>query len=126
MIADTFRLDGRVTVTPSPAVADRAFQADVSFPVLQTFAVTDKHTDVVDLIADAPVVLPLGGLENVHVLALRSDQPVTLSITTAKGTSQLLPLDSIIWVSKIYPILSASLVRDTGVATRVHFLLCET
>lgn len=78
---------------------------------------------VIQLTVDAPVPVALDGLTGVNALYLEADFPVRLVVTSAAGTSQAIPAESISLVSREVAITALSLVRVAGQATTVILIL---
>lgn len=71
--------------------------------------------------SDAPLVVGLDA--PVNMLQLEANNPVTVSITSAAGTSQSSPAEFLALVSRAVPITGISLLRVAGQSTTVRLIL---
>lgn len=78
---------------------------------------------VVRLTVDSPVSVSLDGWTAINALYLEADFPVRLVVTSAAGTSQTIPAESMSLVSREVAITALSLVRVAGQATTVILIL---
>lgn len=75
------------------------------------------------LSTDAPFVVNLAEMPAINILQLEADFAVTVSVTSAAGTSQSVPLEFLFLVSRKVPITGISLLRVAGQATAVRLIL---
>ena len=87
-----------------------------------------KHSDEYSLTVDSPVPINFGGIANANVVMLQPQGgSVTVAITSADGTSQEVPVDTLlIIISKSVPVTAISATRATGVTTQLNVFLAES
>lgn len=86
-----------------------------------------KSVQTHDLVADAPVVVSLGGLSQFEVLVLRAvGGKVRVRLTSADGASQSVPVDGLlVLISLAVPFTAMDLTRLAGTATTVVVFMGE-
>ena len=76
------------------------------------------------LAVDSPVPVSLGGLSGVSALILTSTSKCTVRLTSAAGTQQLVPMDSIlVLLSQTVPFTAIDLIRPAGIPVTVKVFL---
>lgn len=85
---------------------------------------TEQYSQIT-LTADAPVVLPLGGLADANVLIVKAvGGKVTVRITSSDGSQQAVPVDSFLaLISASTPMTAVDVARSPGVQTVVKYFL---
>lgn len=102
----------------------------VSLPRGEVFAAIDLRVPCdpppssrsVTISGDDPVAVALDGLV-VNVVQIAADAPVVVVVTSDAGTSQSIPCESLILVSRAVAITAISLVRVAGQVTTVRLIL---
>ena len=86
-----------------------------------------KHSDEYNLTVDTAVPIAFGGILNANVVMVQPQGgTVTLAITSADGTSQEVPVDTLlIIISKTVPVTAISATRAAGVTTQLNVFLAE-
>lgn len=85
--------------------------------------VSDAASRPIMLTSDAPFVVDLAEMPEVNMLLMEADQPVTVQVTSAAGTSQSLPCEVWFVESRAVPITGIALVRVAGQTTTVRLTL---
>jgi hypothetical protein len=78
---------------------------------------------IVSLASDAPFDVSLDGMAAVHAIYAEADQPFTLRVDSAAGSSQSIPAESVHIISRAVAITAIALVRAAGQATTVRLIL---
>ncbi len=114
-------------MTPAMGGEDGSFNPDIPAPIEERLRLSKKHYDEMSLSADAFVAVALGGLSNVHVLVVKvPGGRVTLRLTSAAGSQQLVPCEElVVLVSKTVPLTAIDVQRAPGVTTTVRLFLGE-
>lgn len=86
----------------------------------------DPSERVIPLTSDAAFIVAMDGLTEINAIDIESDQPVTVVLTSAAGTAQSVPVESIRIVSRAVPFTAISLVRVAGQATTVRLILGQS
>ena len=95
--------------------------------VVKRLPISKKHTDEYILTVDTAVPIGFGGIVNAAVVMLQvQGGKVTVTITSADGTSQNVPADALfILISATTPVTAISVTRSSGIPTNVNVLLAE-
>lgn len=123
----TLQLTGAYTLTPPSYPPSSAQQ--VGSPIGQTNYVKRWSAQTVDVTSDAATSIPLpGGSSQVHFVyvAVQGGSPVDLLLTSADGTSQVVPCDplAIVYCNN-RPVTAISVVRTPGVLATLTYLIAE-
>lgn len=123
----TLQLSGSYTLTP-PAYPPSASQT-IGSPISETNYVQRWAANEVDLLTDAPTAIPLpGGAAQIHFLYVKvqGGAPIDLLLTSADGSQQVLPVDSL---SILYfnnrPVTAVSAVRSPGIQATLTYLIAQ-
>jgi hypothetical protein len=94
---------------------------------MQEYVTLDaKNLEPSQLTVDTPVAVNFGGVTNCNVLIIQSDRPITVTVTSAAGTSQSFPCDGYLQlISRTVPITAVSLTRTPATLTNVSVFLGE-
>lgn len=121
-----FNLKGAYTIQPLLG-GDTSFAPSVETPICETAQVVARHVDDFDLTSDSPFALSFGGVTNAHIVILKTSGHVKVTVTSADGTSQVIPCDGFLQLqSKTVPITAISLTRDAATETTGNYVLCQT
>lgn len=118
-MADVFAIAGSYSATPasgSPS-ADPVITASVDERLMLGTELFSQIT----LTTDAPVALPFGGLTSAAALIVKCvGGPITVIMTSAAGTSQVVPVDSFLaLISATNPLTAINVARAPGGAPTV-------
>ena len=95
-------------------------------PINATVILDEKQPAQYTLNADGPQVVAFGGVTNAHVLDISTDRPITVTVTSAAGAAQVIPVDGELHlVSRTVPITAVSLTRTPATLTNVNVFLGE-
>lgn len=83
----------------------------------------DPSKRVFQLTSDAPFAVSLDGMTGVNVIHVQADQPVRISVDSAVGTAQTLPLEYFSLISRSVAITAITFLRVAGQATTVTLIL---
>lgn len=113
----TLQIDGDTVYLPSDADVSAPSQP---WPLDERISLSSyKVIAPLSLLADGPIALALDGL-SVNALRVQTNNPITMRITTAAGTTQVIPVDPLaVIVSLTVPITAIDFTRQSGVATEV-------
>lgn len=124
-MAKLFTLSGSWTVAPPGSVASGVISAAVQLD--ERLSVGDESFgSPVTLSSDAPVSVPVPASGGAAVLCLKvtSGAEIVARITTAAGTTQIVPVDSFLLLeSRTSPITALTLTRTPATATTVEVFL---
>lgn len=124
-LAETLLLDGQLSINPSPAAAcSSGVDLGTTVQLSESMSINAKLATAFTLSADAPFPIDLTATPNVNALYIEADSKVKLTVTTADGAAQLIPVDPImIWFSGTVPITALSLTRLASTTTNVKLIL---
>ena len=123
-MADRFTLTADGQTVPSSSQTSGIAVLDV--PVNESFTLTWKRTDIVELTVDTPVTVPLPGpTPQAAVLMLKAvGGKVKATITNADGAAQVISFDSVlILINQSAMITALTLTRLPAVDTFVHVFM---
>ena len=123
-MADTFTLAG--SWSANPAIGAPSGIAYFCTPISEALQLTRKDYDTIVLAADAPVAVDFGGgVTSAHVVIIKATGgKVKVALTSADGTLQAIPVDSmLILISRTVPFTALELTRLAGTATQVEVFL---
>lgn len=96
-MSDTLTLSGQVAILPdSTSDADLSGDFEIKVPLSQTLTLSRKEGVTVVLADTTPVAVNLGALVNVHALIIRTNLAISVTVTSASGASQVIPVDSLL------------------------------
>jgi len=123
-MADVFKFNGSYTSTPAGSTSGFP---EVSCHFDETVALTKKTVVSMILTSDSPASVPLGGLTNVNVLAVKViGGHLKLTVTSSDGSAQSVPVDSVYMsISLAVPITAVTVTRDPAVETQVQIFMGE-
>jgi hypothetical protein len=124
-MASFFKLAGAWTA--APAVGAPSSDPDMPAPIDERLSLVRKHYDEVRLTSDGDTVVGFGGVVNAHVVIIKPvTKKVTVKLTSADGTDQVVPVEEFLAViSENTPFTAIDLARETGVITNVKVFLGE-
>jgi hypothetical protein len=124
-LADSFKLLGSYDL--NPLTAPLSFAQVQSAPINEAMTVKATMWTEMNLILDPAYTVNFGGVTNAHIVILKSTNgKVLATITTADGTSQVVPFDTYwILMSEASPVTALTLTRVAGVETTVRIFLAE-
>ncbi len=122
-LTETLLLNGQLSINPSPACGcdpDLGTLVQLAY----SMSIAAKLSTAFVVPSDAPVVIDLTTLPEVNALYIDADEKVKLTITTADGTAQVIPVDPLmIWFSESVPITALSITRVASTDTTVRLIL---
>lgn len=122
-MADLFAISGSYTATP----ASGSPSADplITAPLDEKLMLATELASQITLNSDGPTSLPFGGLSAVNALILKTvGGKITVTITSADGTAQAVPVDSFLaLVSSSADITAIEVERVPAVQTVVKYFL---
>lgn len=124
-MADTFKLTGGYTLTPTTSPTSFAQSAEA--PIDETVSLKSRTYVEVELTADTPIAVPFGGVTNANVIIMKAlGGKVRARVTSADGATQAVPFDTYwILMSDSVAVTAIDLTRVAGTATTVRVLLGE-
>lgn len=120
---ETLSLVGQLSINPSPA---SAADPDLSTVVMlqEALSITAKQSMTFVVPGDAAFSIDLTATPNVNMIYIDASSKVMLTITTADGAAQVIPVDPMmLWFSATVPITALSITRVTGTDTTVRLIL---
>lgn len=122
-MADTFNLQG--SYQSSPLIGTLSAQQTITAPIAEVVQLTNREVGQYTLNADAATPVNFGGLSRAHVVIVKVvGAGITLRLTSAAGTQQLIPVDSFfVQITQTTPITAIDLIRSPGVQTLVNTFL---
>ncbi len=127
MGTSTLALNGSVTVTPlaSSLLGPVSGLASVAVPLLESLALAQFSNLSLTLASDAALVVPLGGMTAVNVLIVKPiGAKVRVRVTSADGSTQAVPVDSLlVLLADSVPLTAIDVMRVSGVETAVEVFL---
>lgn len=124
-LAETLQLNGQLSINPSTAsICADGVDLGTLVNLSETMSISAKLTAAFALTADPAFPINLTTVPSVSALYIETDAKVTLTLTTADGALQLLPVDGMmIWFSASVPITALSITRLAGTTTNVKLIL---
>jgi hypothetical protein len=122
-VAETLLLNGQLSINPSPSCS---CDPDLSTMVTlsEQMSISAKQSLSFTVPSDAAFPVDLTTTPNVNALFIDVSQKVILTITTADGAAQVIPVDPVmVWLSALVPITALSITRQVGVDTTVRLIL---
>jgi hypothetical protein len=124
---DVLTLTGLVKIEPD-ADDTTPFPLSANISLAATLSVAAKLHFAHELTSDGAFSVPLGGLTKVNVLVITVSRKLTVSITSADGATQIIPVDNpgLIHFAGSAGITALSITRQAGADTTVQVLLAQT
>jgi hypothetical protein len=99
----------------------------VSAAIDERMQLANEVVSQITLDSEGAVALPLGSLAGVNLIVLKvAGEPVTVSITSSEGTSQVIPVDTFFTLySRSVDITAIEVTRTPGALTLVKYFLGE-
>lgn len=118
-MADKFEINGSWGTTPQTGSLLASGKASVlaSIREVVTLALKEGPADYL-LDADPAVPIDFGGVTNAHVVMIFSDQKIKVRYTSAEGSTQSLPGEVHMLISKTVPFTAIDIQRVVGQETR--------
>jgi hypothetical protein len=125
-MSDLFRLSGAYETTPQTG-AQGSGDPQVSASIDERLTIDNKTQTNIVLDSDDAHDVPLGGLDSVHVLIMRTvGGKVMATVSSDDGDDQVFPVDPFLAVmSRTVPYTAISLTRVTGVPTTVKVFMAQ-
>ncbi len=122
-MSDTLLLTGQLAINPPRScAADSDLSTIVNLSESMTLAAKQTVSFVIP--SDAAFPIDLTATPNVNMLFIDASAKVMLTITTADGAVQTLPVDPMmLWFSSSVPITALSVTRVAATDTTVHLIL---
>ncbi len=125
-MSDNFILQGNWRTEPRNTGLVSSGCPAFATPVNETVLLARKQYADVALEADAPESVPFGDVTSANVVLIKANRKVTVRLTSSEGTTQILPVDSILYlISESVPYTAIDLTRVVGQATSVKVFLGE-
>lgn len=114
-MSDSLTITGQLAIVPdSTSDADLSGDFAIKVPLNATLTLSRKESVSVILADTTPVAVNVGSIVSIHALAIRTDEPITATITSASGSSQVIPIDSmLILLTETVPITAITLTAAT-------------
>lgn len=124
-MATQFGLSGSYTAEPLDGVP--SLDPSIGTPIDETMQLAYKATSEVHLTVDTPVAVDFAGVTNANIVILKAvGGKVRARLTSADGTTQAIPVDSVlILTSREVPITAVDLTRLPATDTVVRYFLGE-
>ena len=123
-MSSTMRASGQITDQPISGIGSG--QPTTTIPLDETVALSDSSmTSAYNLTVDGPVNVDFGTLDGANVIFIKTiGGRVVVRLTSAAGTTQAVPVDSILFlICTSEPITAIDLERVAGQDTRVNVAL---
>lgn len=119
----TFKVQGSFVAEPSDGLPSGSLYCATALD--ETVGLSRMLSATYDLTADSPVTVSMGGLTSAAVVAVKvTGSKVDATLTSADGTAQTIPVDSLaLLISETAPFTALALTRTTGIAARVEVFL---
>lgn len=123
-MADQFTLSGSYNATPLGGAA--SLDPSIDATISEQMALQAKFVANLDLTVDTPVAVPFGTVGNAHVVVLKATGKVSARLTSADGSTQVVPFDTVLIVMcQSVPFTAIDLTRVAATATVVRVFLGE-
>lgn len=123
--ADTFFFKGEITVSPAPEYL-ASFGQTIRLSIAEEIPVTRRISTMVNLVNDSVYNLDTSEVSSAKVLVLKADSKVSVTVTSADGTAQVLPVDTfLVLTCASTPITALSFQRVPGVINLVRVILAS-
>lgn len=121
---DTFKLLGKYEIIPPAQRTDLSGDPEIVAILDEELALTLKYAQVMQLTANGDTTVSLGGITNASLLIVKTDQPVTLKITTGLGAAQVIGVNKFLClITTTVPITALTIARPTDVLTNARIVL---
>jgi hypothetical protein len=124
-LAETLLLNGQLSINPSTAsMCADGVDLGTLVTLSESMSISAKLTAAFTLSADPAFPVDLTTVPSVNALYIEADSKVKLTITTADGALQVVPVDPMmVWFSATVPITALSITRLAGTTTNVKLIL---
>lgn len=125
-MTDKFQLVGSWGTTPLTGSLLASGSTALQTPVNETVTVAEKHLDDYLLLTDAPASVGFGGVTTANVVNIFANRPITVRLTSAAGTQQVIPVDG--WLllgAKSSGYSAIDLIRSPAQDTTVRVFLAQ-
>lgn len=124
-MADAFALTGSYTTTPSTGVTS-GYPA-IGTPIDEQMMLAHKQFVEIDLTSDSPQAVSFGGVASAALIVVKTTGgKVDLTLTSADGTAQVIPVDSFaVVMSASVPYSALLLTRAAATPVNVKVFLGE-
>lgn len=124
-MSDVFKLSGSYSAEPED---DFSGSLSIECELDEVVSLTQKMSLQLSLNSDVPVSVPFGSLASACVIVVKAvGGKVKLTLTSADGTAQTIPVDSLFHVISIaVPYTAISVTRVPGTTTTVQVFLGES
>ncbi|HUK32941.1 MAG TPA: hypothetical protein VLV86_03460 [Vicinamibacterales bacterium] len=125
-MADTLSFSGSVCI--APAVGYPSGQTDLGTPICEQLSLIQSFQSNYTLSSDSPVTVNFAGLASAAFWFVKvTGGEVNVTITSAAGTAQVVPVDSLqIGFSRSVPITAMTLTRTPGTTSLVNIILGQS
>lgn len=123
-MSSTLRASGQITDQPISGIGSG--QPTTTIPLDEVVALSDSSmTSAYNLLVDTPVNVDFGTLEGANAIFIKTiGGRVVVRLTSADGTTQSIPVDSILFLICVSsPITAIDMTRVAGQDTRVNVAL---
>lgn len=123
-MSDKFQLQGSWGTTPQTGALLASGAPSIVAPISETVILSQKNFDDYTLSADSVQAVAFGGVVNASVIEISCDRKIKVRLTSADGTTQVIPVDGhLSLISKTVPFTAIDLQRVAGQETRVKVFI---
>lgn len=127
MPADTFKLNGRLSIKPPSSLANATLQDIVEAEVNECMSLDRKMSQIVSLDADAEETVDMGDVAEASLVIIKPSAPIVVSVTSIEGTDQKFTVSQcLILCTTVGAFTAIKLTRQAGLATVVRVILGES
>lgn len=123
---DDFLLQGRWKTSPKSSAFVGGGCPTIESPFEEKLVLLHKQPEDLYLVDDAVATVPFGDVTDAHLVLIKTDKKVTVRLTSAEGATQIVPVDSLLYlICETVPYTAIDVQREAGVETNVKVLLGE-
>lgn len=116
-----FTLQGNWSACPQTGGLLASGAIKDSSPISEQVTLQQKNEGSYQLTVDSPVVVDFGGCTNASVIMIVADRKIDVTLTSADGTAQVIPVDGRLdLISRSVPYTAISLTRVAAQLTNVN------
>jgi len=122
-VAETLLLSGQLTINPSPACGCDP-EMGTTVTLAEEMSIAAKLSTSFVLPSDAAFPVDLTMVPEVNALVIDCTAKVKITVTTADGVAQVIPVDPLlVLLTSSVPITALSITRVAGTDTTVRLVL---
>lgn len=123
-MSETLLLTGQLSTNPTHSSCGEDPDHSMVVTLQEAMSITAKQSIAFTVPSDAAFPIDLSATPNVNALFIDASAKVKLTITTADGATQVIPVDPMmIWFSASVPITALSITRVPSTDTTVRLIL---